>query len=331
MESCGRRFRLADFRGTGYTSVSARIQNWLDEDGSVTGLGVRSVIASAYDNGMWWKPDLETQYVSEGPMYFFKLTSGPERGLGHVRLNFDASEHSKVGSSVCTNGGYEPCPALGYAKHVGPMFSGDVGLPITAQADISGPVGGFGWHLKLNQGSPTKLVVELIEVRPDTPLMIYMAYPPGTSFDIFAFAPYCGSGGCKEQFVRVSSAAAVRNSLGNTYYFGTDGLLIIRIIQFSGGYIQNSNGWIFPQYNTTVPWNSNEFLINKFERGGVLLPMMSYGPYIQINANCGTGTYCSQPPPSLVPNPCLSGFEQVAYDKCCDSSGNCMCANGNSC
>jgi hypothetical protein len=331
MESCGRRFRLADFRGTGYTSVSSRLQNWLDEDGSVTGFGVRSVIASAYDNGMWWKPDLETQFVAEGPMYFFKLASGPQRGLGHFRINFDPSEHGKVGSSVCTNGGFEPCPALGYARHVGSMFSIDLGLPITAQPDIAGPVGGFGWFLKFNQGSPTKMVIELIEVRPDTPLMVYTAYPPGTSFDIFAFAPYCGNGGCKEQFVRVSSEAAVRNSKGNTYFFGTDGLLVIRIIQFSGGYIRDNNGWILPEYSTTVPWNPNEYVINRFERGGVLLPVMSYGPYIQINANCGSGTYCSQRPPTLNPNPCPSGYLQVAYDKCCTTSGSCICANGNAC
>jgi hypothetical protein len=65
----------------------------------------------------------------------------------------------------------------GYMKHVGPMFSSDVGLPvtaqpdfcrtswrlwlvpqiqsidlglpITAQPDIAGPVGGLGWFLKI--------------------------------------------------------------------------------------------------------------------------------------------------------------------------------------
>jgi hypothetical protein len=70
---------MRDFRGPGFVSVSARIQNWLDEDGSVTGFGVRSAIASAVDNGMWWRPDSETVSVAEGPVNFFKLASGPER------------------------------------------------------------------------------------------------------------------------------------------------------------------------------------------------------------------------------------------------------------
>lgn len=318
---------MRDFRGPGYVSVSARIQNWLDEDGSVTGLGVRSVIASAIDNGMWWRPDNETVSVAEGPVNFFKLASGPERGLGHFRIKFDDAEHSKVGSSICTNGGMEPCPALGYIKHIGPMFASDRGLPVTAQADISGPVGGFGWLLKLVQGAPRKLLFELIEVRPDTPLVLYIAYPPGTTFDIYALAPYCT---CKEPFKGVASVEAVRKSLGNTYHFGGDGLLTIRIVQFAGGYIGGDKGWILPEYNTTYPWDSNEFVLDRFERGGVLLPKMSYGPYIQINANCAGGTYCSQSPQDLNPNPCPSGFKQVAFDRCCNGS-NCICSNGKAC
>jgi hypothetical protein len=322
---------MLDFRSPRSSSVSGRLQNWLDEDGSVTGLGMRSVIASAMDNGMWWKPDLQTQYVAEGPVYFFKLASGPERGLGHVRLKFDENQHSQVGYSICTNGGNEPCPALGYVKHLGPLFSSDKGLAVTANADVAGPVGGFGWHLKFNQGAPTKLRFELIEIRPDTPLMIYIAYPPGTAFDIFAFAPYCGGdSGCTEKFTKVSSEVAVRNSRGNTYYFGSNGLLVIRIIQFSGSYIGGDSGWILPKYEDTLPWNSNQYVLNRFERGGVTLPAMEYGPYIEINANCGSGTYCNQRPPDLIPNPCASGFQQVAFDKCCSSS-SCVCANGKSC
>jgi hypothetical protein len=302
----------------------------LDEDGSVTGLGVRSVIASAYDNGMWWKPDLETVYVPEGPVNFFKLTNGPQRGLGHMSLIFDPDEHSKVGSTVCTNGGPQPCPALAYIKHIGPMFSNDTGLAVTAQADIVGPVGGFGWYLKFTQGSPTNIRINLVEVPPDTPMMLYTAYPPDTSFDIFAFAPYCGTGGCREKFTKVSSELAVRNSLGNTYFFGNDGLLVIRIIQFSGSYIGGSKGWILPNYNVTIPWNSKQYLLDRFERGGVLLPKMEYGPYILINATCGPGVYCSQLPPTLDLNPCPIGYDQVAYDKCCSFSG-CVCADGKDC
>ena len=313
--------------------MSARIQNWLDEDGSVTGFGQRSVIASALGNGMWWQPDDETVYVSEGPVNLFKLSSGPERGLGHITLKFDDVEHAKVGSSVCTNGGIEPCPALGYIKHVGPRFAADAGLPVTAQADIAGPVGGFGWLLKFIRGAPKTLKVEQVELRPDTPLMLYIAYPPGTAFDIYAMAPYCWNGvssGCKAQFTMAASAAAVRTSAGNTYFMSSTGLLTIRVVQFASDYIGGSNGWILPDYNATYPLIPMKYILRRFERGGVLLPSKSYGAYIQINANCDGGTYCSQSPPDLNPNPCQPGFEQVAFDKCC-SSTQCVCANGDVC
>ena len=118
--------------------------------------------------------------------------------------------------------------------------------------------------------------------------------------------------------------------LGNTYHFDRDGLLTIRIVQFAGGYLGGDKGWILPDYSTTYPWDPNEFVLDRFERGGVLLPKMSYGPYLQINANCAGGTYCSQRPQDLNPNPCPSGFKQVAFDKCCNGS-NCICSNGKAC
>jgi hypothetical protein len=62
-ENCGRRFRFHDFRQAlrwHPTSVSARSQNWLDMDGSVTGFNERSVAASGLsDAGMWWQVDHE--------------------------------------------------------------------------------------------------------------------------------------------------------------------------------------------------------------------------------------------------------------------------------
>ena len=325
---------MTDYRSPGRFSVSGRLQNWLDEDGSASGLGVRSVIASALDNGMWWKPDLETLSLEEGPVYMYKLSSGPERGLGHAKIKFDDAEHAKVGNSVCTNGGDEPCPALGYVKHVGPMFAGDNGLAITAQPDNAGPVGGFGWLLKFNRGAPKKLRVQQIEVRPDTPMMLFLAYPPGTTFNIFAFAQWCGNSGCKEQFVQVNSLTAVRRSRGNTFFVQADGLLVIRIVQFDAAYIGGSGGWILPTYNDTIPWNPRRYVLNRFERRGVLLPIVSDGdPYVEINANCDGGTYCSQSPPNLSPNPCQTGYQQVAYDKCCLTSRptQCICANGSAC
>merc|ERR1711862_379491 len=53
----------------------------------------------------------------------------------------------------------------------------DNGLPVTANADIVGPTGGFGWLLKLNNGAPHTIKLDFIEVSPDSPLMLSIAYP----------------------------------------------------------------------------------------------------------------------------------------------------------
>jgi hypothetical protein len=59
-ENCGRRFRQQDYRSNKPSSVSGRVQNWYDIDGTITGLGERSVVASGLaDAGMWWEVDNE--------------------------------------------------------------------------------------------------------------------------------------------------------------------------------------------------------------------------------------------------------------------------------
>ena len=60
-ENCGRRFYITDFRGpSAPETVSARIQNWLDSDGSVSGLNVPTLIGSGVEGAKdWWNVDDE--------------------------------------------------------------------------------------------------------------------------------------------------------------------------------------------------------------------------------------------------------------------------------
>lgn len=55
-QSCGRRFKLQDYRGTNYPStVSGRLQNWIDSDGSASGLNEPTLIGSGLgDANFWW-------------------------------------------------------------------------------------------------------------------------------------------------------------------------------------------------------------------------------------------------------------------------------------
>jgi len=330
-EDVGRRFA---FTWQSPTTISGRLQNWLDLDGTVSGLGEPTLIGSGFsDAGLWWKVDNDVVHDEQGPLQFIKINNGPTRGLGHIRLAWDDDLHARVGRTECTNNyPYKACPPVGRIRHYGPMFDSSAdklgGLSVHANPDIVGPVGGFGWLLRLNNGAPRKLKINTIEVHPDTPLTLGIAYPFGTAFKITAHAAYCDvsqSYTCQEIFSSVTSAAQVRSSDGNTYHFNAKtGLLTIRIVQTPRGFTGNP-GWKLWDFNMPGKWDDG-YALGRFERDGVLLPMPTFGAYLELEANCGgTGPYCSGFTPSPEPIVCNSGYQQVAYDKCCLTNDMSVC------
>jgi len=302
----------------------------MDVDGSVTGLNEPSLIGSGLsDAGLWWTVDSEVVHDPQGPLKFIKQNNGPERNIGHFKMYFDNSKHNQVGGSLCGNGNLAPCLALGYMKHLGSLFNSDKGLPVTANADVVGPTGGFGWLLKLNNGAPHTLKLDFIEVSPDSPLMLSIAYPPGTGFTITANAAWCSPSqkySCKETFSAVSSIEKVRNSLGNTYHVDSNGLLTVRIIQTPQSFVGDPN-WLLPDNNTPGKWG-NWYALDRFSRNGVFLPRMAYGPWLDIQANCQrSGAYCAKKPNDISIDVCPQGYTQTAYDKCCNPT-TCLYADG---
>ena len=359
-KNCGRRFRLKG----GPSSVSGRILNWIDVDGSATGLHEPSLIGSGLDEcGLWWKVDDRVVEDQDGPLKFIRTKDGPERGLAHVRVEWDYMLHSKVGESVCGNGNSDPCPAVGYVRHLGPQFSNDPGLPITANSDIAGPVGGFGWLLSLKAGAPRRMTFSQVEVAPESPMLISIAYPVGTTFRIRASAsPMClvnnlrarGSFRCNENFRQVSSIQAVRESMGNTYHVSSEGVLTLRIIQTAADFVGRPE-WFLPSWNDTDR-SGRYFALDRFERQGVRLLRRSWGTQLVVEASCPEdkitdwargfwnnllgglldrvtpSSFClvDRSPPTKVDRVCPDSWQQMSYDKCCDSSlaDNCVYANG---
>jgi len=348
IDSCGRRFSYSSEN----ESVSGRLQNWFDQDGSASGLGVPSVIASGYNSsGMWWKVDDFVRLDSHGPVQLIDLALGPERDLGHVKLYFDEAEHSRAGSSICTNDVSDPppCPPLGYVKHLGPRFNDDLGLPVTAQSDIVGMTGGFGWLLTFNNGSPIRTKISRVEVKPSTVLVLAIPYPMNVGLRITQYAAYCDEGNlCEYEFTQVSSVEQVRRGQGDVYYVDpTDGVLYVRVVQTALthlGYTSgNETGWHTFDYDDLGVWgdHTNGYKLPRFERGGVLLPKAVWGPELIIQVtDCApdpkNNAYCLEKPnESADPNPCDSfeGYtKQTAYDTCCkpEDPTSCMFANGES-
>jgi hypothetical protein len=249
---------------------------------------------------------------------------------------WDDSQHNQVGYSICGNGNLAPCPALGYFRHAGKKFSGfnNTGLAVTAGGDVVGPVGGYGWILKLDGGAPRNLRFETVEVLPETPMLISIAYPLGTSFAIVAHAaPWCWTGStqysCSEVFTPASSLTDVRIGPGNQYFVDSDGVVTFRIVQLPQSYVGHPN-WFIPSRDDVGQYGE-KFAVERFERSGVYLPHATYGPYMTLNADCGgSGPYCSGTVAAYDPDVCPVGYEQRAYDYCCSKSdsSNCVFANG---
>jgi hypothetical protein len=263
----------------------------------------------------------------QAPLRFIKKNNGPKRSIGHFTMSWDQALHDQVGGTYCRNDGSGTnCTAVGYMRHLGRKFSPvsnpsvNRGLPVTANPDVVGPIGGFGWLLTLNSGAPRTLILEQMEIDPSSILMLSIPYPPGTTFTITANTPWwCwvdSDYSCQATFTAVNSMELLRSSLNSTYYVDPSGVLTLRIIQFPGIFTGNPN-WFIPTY-ASPGRNGEGYAIARFERDGVLLPQSSYGTYYNISANCGgTGAYCNGTVPSYDPDVCQSGYVQSAYDSCC--------------
>jgi hypothetical protein len=222
---------------------------------------------------------------------------------------------------------------LGYIRHAGKKFSGTKGTPVTARGEIVGPVGGYGWILEFDGGSPRELNFTDFELLPETPLLISIAYPPGTTFTITArAASWCWQSTaftCSQPYASATSIEQVRTGPGNQYFVDGNGVITFRVFQHPVSYSGRPE-WFVPS-RTDLDLNYKTFALPRFERSGVYLPMTSNGPQLTLKANCGgTGPYCSTKPAKYDPDVCTSGYQQLAYDYCCKSTDPLDCVYASS-
>lgn len=325
-EACGRRFRMHDFvadsgrqLNNGLAStVSARLQSWLDADGTAIGYpGYPSLLGSAVaDAGQWWRLDDYCGHDADGPLWYCQ-TRGT-RQLGSINMQWAPGTEGTFGVTTCGNGQVGlPCEARGYVKHWGGRYGGSNGqaLPITLNGEVTGALGGFGWHVRFDAGSPRVINISRIQVPHDTKLVLSIAYPVDVDqVTVTALAPsWClpwagPMRACSTVFVRLSSVAAVRASLGNTYHLA-NGILTLRIVQPPKSWTGRPD-W-------TVPVDP----IPPFVRNGIRIPRYSWHATLEIKAVCTPSaadhTLCMGVPSSEEPSACAVGWQQTAYDQCC--------------
>jgi len=324
----GRLFRMNDFvadRGDALnnglaSTVSGRIQSWLDADGSAVGYpGEPSILGSALaEAGHWWRLDGQCGYAPSGPLWYC-MARGGTRQIGSINMQWVPGAVSSFGATACGNGQVGlPCEARGYVKHWGARFPSGHGsaLPLTLNGEVTGALGGFGWHVRFAAGAPRQLNVTRIQVPHDAKLMLSIAYPLSVrDISVTAIAPsWCfpwegAQRSCTTAFTRVASVAAVRASLGNTFHLAA-GVLTLRVVQPP----RDSTGR--PQW--TVPVDPE----TPYVRSGIRIPRYSWHAVLRIEATCAPSaadaSMCEGTPPvDAEPTACDVGWTQTAYDQCC--------------
>ena len=155
-----------------------------------------------------------------------------KRGIAHILLQWDEELHDKVAKDRYCYQHWEGCPGpdchcpdQGYVRHLGKRFTPDpddyttFGLPITAPGKVVGLTGGYGWLMEFNR-APKKLELSRMEIDPDGILMLSIKYPPGTTFDIVAWARQCREKNgyvCDEVYEQTNDIEEVKR-LGNKYH-----------------------------------------------------------------------------------------------------------------
>ncbi|KAH9259577.1 hypothetical protein BASA81_001999 [Batrachochytrium salamandrivorans] len=280
---------LVSFSVTGQDTVSSRLSNWLDMDGSVFpgSFTNEAVILGSSTANEWWK----TSQSCLGPRN--NLYICPKRGDGtaSVYFGYDPAMEQRIGSDAnnCPNG-EGLCPVIGQVTHFGRAFG--TGIKIAQNPKITGPIlsQGGGWHVRFDQGTPKSLKIQYVVVHPNDLLLVAIPYPAGTTFQVVATdTNSCQS--CQDVLVQVNSLEEVRQGFGDRYYY-SNGLLYFRIVQ------RNSitNG-------AHVTWTKQTLdQVASFTREGITLMVMDQWSFtIEIKAsNCGgSGLYCAVAPAAV--------------------------------
>jgi hypothetical protein len=332
-ESCGRRFHFSwPGRNNGMrSSLAERLINWYDADGTASGRSGPTIMGAvtADDNGWWnlalgdkpmsvadapWGVKRECTYSPKGPLVLCDAAQG-RRSIASFFVQWRPNQRGEVDApEICDRN--KPCTPEGSVQHWGYAAA----LPITLNAQVTGPSGGFGWHIKFNGGAPKILQFTEIQMFKASPLLISIAYPKGVGFTITARGPsWCKPSAvlsCRHIFHGVASIRDVRKLLGDAFYVDKAGIMYMRLVQPPDGHT-GSPHWTLPEWPRPP-----------FTRAGLTIPTRSsLFEHIEIATDCATNPgsdFCAVMPLAAPPKPCKPGWRLVAYDRCCSYAGVCV-------
>jgi hypothetical protein len=318
-------------------TVSHRMQNWLDADGTMTQSTWGPTQVGSLRGGWWWRLDSSCVMRADWTMWVCPIT--PTRGGGSVYLAYDSVNQFTpvLGTSVCSNGAWAtiPCPAVGTLSHLGYAGAPTMDLPLNAK--LTGPTGGFGWVVGGGWTPPVTLNLTNIQVDPTDKLVLVLPYPRGSRFTITMFAntfyqssaasAFYSSANCKKSnfmcswnFSVTTSADLVRNGPGDLYFFDeSTGHLYVRLSTSNGSSLELG---VWDSAQGRRVWGIQPMV--GWSRGGITLPARGAN-YLRITTDCGsagrdaTGAFCVASNGGREPaSPCAPGvaLPLAAFDSC---------------
>jgi hypothetical protein len=266
-------------------TVSGRLQNWLDVDGSLTGRNERQIMGSTWAND-WFRLSYDECYKAPDGMDMW-ICPDPNHAitLGSVVVLYDKSKfNNEIGSVVCSNGQGLPCPDIGYANHLWRSNLRD-GLPFTLNSKFTGAIDsrlGAGWYIRWFEGAPKTITITNVQLQSDTTnLILAFPFPSGTTVQVKAYAAsWCYPTDmriCSHSYQPVSSVEQLRNSIsGDEYFYDTTiDVLYIVVVQELAYQLGSNGGWERSGPNPDA-----------FTRNGITLPRAVDDFRIEISAVC---------------------------------------------
>lgn len=271
--------KLTDATGV---TVSGRLQNWYDVDGSASKLGVRAMIGSAWAND-WWKYNSNCSILHQA----WRCPMAADDAAGSFVIKTNAAQEARIGVDLCANGGGKvSCPVVATVSHFG-STNESAGLLVGVNAKVTGPIiaKAGGWFIRYAGGTPNVLNITSMQVNETKVLLLAIPYPAGTTFNIwYQGASWCNNPttqACQHPVRSVSSIAAVRESFGDAYYWNNAArLLYVRAVQSKAYWgSKNAQGSQDPAiWGVTFP-------DDMFVRGGQTMAYASSATIV-IKASC---------------------------------------------
>uniref|UniRef100_A0A6B2KYW6 CEMIP beta-helix domain-containing protein n=1 Tax=Arcella intermedia TaxID=1963864 RepID=A0A6B2KYW6_9EUKA len=272
-----------------WDSISGRLQNWLDVDGSAyhNGRSGRTLLGSNRSNE-WYQVNDECYGVLD-EMYVCPLNELDS--VVSMTFNYDPNTESTIGHGFCGNGDKSTCPVIGRVTHFGrPKGSG---LKIGGNPKVTGPMiyEAGGWFVEFSSGTPADLKISHLQIEPLVSALVALPYPSGTTFTSISAvaASWCSWswGVCSFDLTATTSVEAVRNGGGDLYYWDSAaGILYFKLLQPPDEGNFKSLG--------SHPFNQTYYPLSNFTRSGITLIYQTWDMHYQVIANCPgkSGLYC---------------------------------------